>query len=409
VERALGRNNRAEPLIAWWTGASQVGGYTPRMGAPDMFYRCDACSTEYPRHTERWRCSCGRPLELISRPALRRADVLTSERSLWRYAAALPPELADSRVSYSEGLTPLLPAPDLAERLYVKLEFMFPSGSFKDRGTTVLVSEMNRLGRTSLMEDSSGNAGASLAMYAARARIQCEIFAPANTSAGKLVQIGIAGARLRSIPGSREDTAEAALQAADDPSQPFYASHNWHPMFVEGVKTVGFEIWEQLDFTVPDLVVAPAGNGSMILGLYEAFQALRAAGEIDVLPRIVAVQAAACAPLTAAFEAGADDVTPFDKQPTLAEGIASARPIRARQLLAAIRATRGSAVAVPEDSLLSTVRQLAALGFFVEPTSAVVAAVLPILSDRGILATGELTVLLLSGSGLKATERLLEA
>ena len=372
-----------------------------------MFYRCNACGTGYPRDTDRWRCKCGQPLELISRPALRRADILTSERSLWRYAAALPPDLADNRVSYSEGLTPLLPATGLGKNVHVKLEFMFPSGSFKDRGTTVLVSEMHRLGRTSLMEDSSGNAGASLAMYAARAGMQCEIFAPASTSAGKLVQIGIAGARLRSIPGSREDTAEAALQVADDPRQPFYASHNWHPMFVAGVKTVGFEIWEQLDFAAPNVIVAPAGNGSMILGIFEAFQALQSAGENDALPRIVAVQAAACAPLVAAFEAGDDDVAPFDKKPTLAEGIASARPIRARQVLAAIRATGGEAVAIPEERLLPTVRELATSGFFVEPTSAVVAAALPILSDRGILATGEITVLLLSGSGLKATERLL--
>jgi threonine synthase len=259
------------------------------------------------------------------------------------------------------------------------------------------------------MEDSSGNAGASLAMYAARAGMQCEIFAPADTSAGKLVQIGIAGAQLRSIEGSREDTAEAALRAADDPTQPFYASHNWHPMFVEGVKTVGFEIWEQLDFAVPDVVVAPAGNGSMILGIFKAFRSLQVAGEINALPRIVAVQTAACAPLAAAFEAGDDDVAPFDKQPTLAEGIASARPIRARQVLAAIRATGGTVIAVPEEELLPTVRQLATMGFFVEPTSAVVAAALPILTDRGILATGDVTVLLLSGSGLKATDKFLEA
>ena len=375
----------------------------------EKFYECATCATAYPRETERWRCACGQPLELTYRPILRRADVETAEPSLWRYAAALPTDLIKSRVSYSEGLTPLVPASALGENVRVKLEFMFPSGSFKDRGTTVLVSEMRRLGRTSLMEDSSGNAGASLAMYGARAGMSCEIFAPASTSAGKLVQIGIAGARLRRIPGSREDTAEAALKAADDPSQPFYASHNWHPMFVEGVKTVGFEIWEQLGFVAPDVVIAPAGNGSMILGLFEAFRALQDGGEIDRIPRIIAVQAEACAPLTVAFQSGLDDVSPFDKMPTLAEGIASARPIRARQVLAAVRASGGAVVSAPEDQLLPSVKRLATLGFFVEPTSAVVAAVLQVLFDRGILATRESAVLLLSGSGLKATERLLDA
>jgi threonine synthase len=226
------------------------------------FYLCASCATAYPRDTDRWRCACGEPLELITRPTLRKSEIESTELSLWRYAAALPADLVESRVSYSEGMTPLLPAPRLGENLHVKLEFMFPSGSFKDRGTTVLASEMRRLGRAALMEDSSGNAGASLAMYAARAGISCEIFAPASASAGKLVQIGIAGARLRRIPGSREVTAEAALQAADDPSQPFYASHNWHPMFVEGVKTVGFEIWEQLGarFSGPGRHRGPGGQ-----------------------------------------------------------------------------------------------------------------------------------------------------
>lgn len=345
----------------------------------------------------------------MERPPLRRDSIAPTEHSLWRYSAALPPGLAESRVSYDEGWTPLLPAPALGDGMLVKLEFMFPSGSFKDRGTTVLVSEMRRLGRTSLMEDSSGNAGASLSMYAARAGMSCTVFAPSSTSAGKLVQIEIAGSRLRSIPGSREDTAEAALAAADDPTQPFYASHNWHPMFVEGIKTVGFEIWEQLGFRAPDAIVAPAGNGSMILGLYEAFRALQSGDEIDRLPRIIAVQAEACAPLAHAFEVGANDVSPFEKLPTLAEGIASARPIRARQVLAAIRASGGAAIAVPESNLLPSVKQLARLGFFVEPTSAVVAAALPALLRRSILKSGERTVLLLSGSGLKATEKLLSA
>jgi threonine synthase len=376
---------------------------------PESFYQCATCATAYPRDTDRWRCACGQPLELITRPGLRRSDIDASEPSLWRYAAALPPGLTKNRVSYSEGMTPLLTASALGENIHAKLEFMFPSGSFKDRGTTILVSEMRRLGRTSLMEDSSGNAGASLAMYAARAGMSCEIFAPASTSAGKLLQIGIAGAHLRSIPGSREDTAAAALKVADDPSQPFYASHNWHPMFVEGVKTVGFEIWEQLGFRAPDAIVAPAGNGSMILGLFEAFRALQVGGEVDRIPRIIAVQAEACAPLTTAFDSGRDDVAPFDKRPTLAEGIASAQPIRARQVLAAVRASEGAVVAAPEEQLLPSVKRLAELGFFVEPTSAVVAAVLPVLFDRGILATGNAAVLLLSGSGLKATEKLLDA
>ncbi|MFN0071929.1 MAG: threonine synthase [Chloroflexota bacterium] len=335
-----------------------------------------------------------------------RGSIDESSPSLWRYAAALPQELAQHRVSFDEGCTPLLQVPALGDGIHLKLDYLFPSSSFKDRGTTVLISELLRLGRGRLMEDSSGNAGASLATYAARAGLDCEVFVPESTSAGKLVQIRLAGATLRRIPGSREDTADAALVAADDPAQPFYASHNWHPFFIEGVKTVGFEIWEQLGFQVPDVIVAPAGNGSMILGLHRAFLELQRGGAIKTLPKIVAVQAAACAPLAAAFTDGRSDISAFDKQPTLAEGIASSRPIRARQILEALRHTDGTALAVPESALIPAVHHLAGHGFFVEPTSAVVTAALPDLRKRGILAAGATIVLILSGSGLKATERL---
>ena len=228
--------------------------------------------------------------------------------------------------------------PALGDGVHLKLEFMFPSGSFKDRGTTVLVSEMRRLGRTSLMEDSSGNAGASLAMYAADRNVLPDLRAIRHLG-GQARSNRDCRIAAQEYPGHARGHCRGRPRAADDPSQPFYASHNWHPMFVEGVKTVGFEIWEQLGFRAPDVVVAPAGNGSMILGILEAFLALQRAGEINRIPKIIAVQAEACAPLVHAFENGMDDVAPFEKLPTLAEGIASARPIRARQVLAAIRAS----------------------------------------------------------------------
>jgi threonine synthase len=300
----------------------------------------------------------------------------------------------------------MLAATSWGERTSFKLEYLFPTGSFKDRGTTVLVSELARLGLRRVMEDSSGNAGASLATYCARAGIACDVYVPASASAGKLAQVALAGANLIRVPGSREETTAAAHEAASAPGGPFYASHNWHPLFLEGAKTVGYEIWEQLGFRAPANIVLPVGNGSILLGLYRAFSDLRATGEVQALPRLFAIQAAECAPLVQAFHQGLDDVMPIEKGVTIAEGIASSAPIRGRQMLAALRESGGAALAVPEDAIMPELRRLAAAGFFVEPTSAVATAALTDLRSRGSLAPDEETIVILSGSGLKATDKL---
>jgi threonine synthase len=278
-----------------------------------------------------------------------------------------------------------------------------PTGSFKDRGTAVMLNHLLEVGVGPLHEDSSGNAGASIATYAAAAGIRCRIFVPAAAPRAKLVQIAASGADVRPIPGTRQDVTEAALAAV---GESFYASHNWQPFFIEGTKTLAFELWEQLGFRVPDNILVPTGYGSNILGLERGFDELERGGEITARPRLFAVQAANCAAFAAAWSAGADRFVPFAAQPTVADGIATPKPVRIAEVLAALRRSRGGVVAVPEEEIAPALAALGRLGLFVEPTAATVGAALTSLLSDGTITADQTTVAVLTGSGLKAAERI---
>jgi len=340
------------------------------------------------------------PLALTPGSGLGADEIETGVRSLWRYAAALRVDPADA-VTLGEGWTPLLPLAWGGTRALAKAEYLAPSGSFKDRGSSVMLSYLRAHGVDRVLEDSSGNAGASIAAYAAAAGLRCRILVPASASPAKLVQMRVTGAEVVPVAGSRQDVAEAALAQAETM---FYASHNWQPFFLEGTKTLAFELWEQLDFRAPDNVIVPFGYGSNVLGAWIGFDELRRAGRIDRLPRLFAVQAANCAPLHAAFMAGGDALVPTEILPTAAEGIASSRPIRVAESLRALRASGGRTVAVPEAAIGPALGRLARAGHFVEPTSAVAAAALDMLLADGTVEPGQTTVLVLTGSGLKAAE-----
>ncbi|MGC2523591.1 MAG: pyridoxal-phosphate dependent enzyme, partial [Stellaceae bacterium] len=298
---------------------------------PPATYHCPRCARNLAADRPRWRCDCGGPLELATGPGLRKRDIAAGEASLWRYAAVL----ALSRpplVSLGEGWTPLVRRDWEGAPVYFKLESQMPTGSFKDRGTAVMINHLVEVGVGPIHEDSSGNAGASIATYAAAAGIPCRIYVPASAPRAKLVQIAAAGADLRPISGSRQAVTEVALAAADES---FYASHNWHPYFIEGTQTLAFELWEQLGFRIPDNILVPTGYGSNILGLERGFDALERAGEITRRPRLYAVQAANCAAFAAAWATGADEAVPFRAAPTIADGIATVRPVRTAQVLRA--------------------------------------------------------------------------
>ncbi|GAA3870857.1 pyridoxal-phosphate dependent enzyme [Streptomyces sedi] len=358
----------------------------------------DRAGRRYPVDRPRWRGDDGSPLMPEPLPGITRREIDTAVNSQWRYRAALPLPEAEP-VTLGEGRTPLLEREWAGLRVAVKPESTNPTGSFKDRGVSVMVSALRHQGVTRLLEDSSGNGGSSVAAYSAAAGIGATIIAPVTTSASKIVQSRLHGAEVELVPGTRQEVADEAVRRAEGL---FYASHNWHPQFLQGTKLLAYEIWEDLGFTAPSVVLVPAGAGSLVLGCALGFAELRNAGEIDRVPRVLISQPERCAPLARALAAGAEAVEAADWRRTLAEGTAIAQPVRDREVLRAIRDTGGAATSVPEDELLPAVRELAAGGLFVEPTSAQVLPALRRFREAGVVGPEDTVVTVLTGSGLKA-------
>lgn len=354
--------------------------------------------TSYPLAIPRWCSDDGRPLMVTPLPGISRDDIDRGVRSLWRYRAALPVDIA-APISMGEGCTPMVQRPWGELRPYFKLEWFNPTSSFKDRGTTVMLSFMRQLGVNAVLEDSSGNGGASVAAYGAAGGMQVRILAPASTSPTKIAQIRAYGADVQLVAGPREASqAEAIRQSAAT----FYSSHNWQPFFLQGTKSLAYEIWEDFGYAAPDNVIVPVGAGSSLLGCHLGFKELLAAGQITRMPRLFASQPLNCSPLDASFTAGVDTPVARDVRPTIAEGTAIRQPLRLREMIAAIRETAGGTVAVPEPDIVTALKRLAMTGVFAEPTSATAAAALDALERGGAIRPGERTVVVITGTGIKA-------
>jgi len=360
---------------------------------------CKSCGATYPMNDPRWRCDCAGLLEVRFRARFDKEKILRRKQTMWRYREALPVDDDAHVVSFEEGMTPIIPADLGPGTLLLKLEQLFPTGSYKDRGAAVLISKAKEMGVARVVEDSSGNAGCAIAAYAARAGIECEILVPESTSPGKLAQILLYGADLRRIPGSREDTANAALAAAEDT---YYASHSWNPFFFQGTKTFAYEVWEQLGFRAPDALLLPAGNGTLLIGSFLGFRELMESGLIGKMPRHIAVQARNCAPLLAMFRDNLDAVPVIEARETIAEGVAIAAPVRGKEIVDIVRETSGEVLAVSDEEVEKALILLGRKGFYVEPTSALPAAAYlkyPSVRSGSVVAP-------LTGHGLKATEKM---
>jgi threonine synthase len=321
--------------------------------------------------------------------------------TMWRYREAIPIENDQNIISIGEPLTPLAKIEISDKQVMIKMDHLFPTGSFKDRGASVLVSKMRELGITRAVEDSSGNAGAAIAAYCAAAEIECEIFIPAGTPAAKSIQIELYGASVKKIEGSREDTAAAAFAAA---RKLYYASHCWNPFFIHGIKTFAFEVAEQLGWKTPDAVILPAGNGTLILGVFLGFQELHSAGITDGIPKIIAVQAENCAPLYHSWKTSGLDKTVTQVIPTSAEGIAVANPIRAREILECVRKSGGQFLTVSENEIKAALIFTLTKGYFIEPTASVaIAGVKKYLSCKNEVKS---IVSVFTGHGLKSPEKI---
>jgi threonine synthase len=365
-------------------------------------YLDPANGATHPLETPRWRSDAGTPLLITDLPGIGRGDIDRDTRSLWRYAAALPLKVP-SPVTLGEGLTPLVPRRIHGIDTLCKLEWFAPTGSFKDRGASVMISVLRQQGVTRVLEDSSGNGGAAIAGYAAAAGIGAKILVPASTQPAKTIQMRAYGAEVELVPGSRQDCADEAVRQAE---RIFYASHNWQAFFLQGTKLLAYELWEDLGFRAPDNVIIPLGAGSNVLGCDIGFGELLRRGEIERLPRLFGVQPENCAPIHAAFTAGIDTLPLIEVKPTIAEGTAIAKPVRLKEVLAALRRSGGGTVSLSEAEIEASLWNLARCGLYAEPTSAGTAAALAKLVAAGTIRPEERTILLLTGSGLKATQRI---
>ena len=356
----------------------------------------------WPIDTPRWCGDAGEPLLLTALPGIGRDQVDSTTRSLWRYRAAFP-LACEAPITMGEGCTPLLARRLNGAEVLLKCEWFMPTGSFKDRGASVMLSLLRQQGVAAVLEDSSGNGGAAVSAYAAAGGMHATIMAPDSTSPAKTVAMRACGATVELVPGSRQATSDAAVTRS---ASVFYASHAWHPFFLHGTKTLAYELWEDLGFRAPDNVVVPCGGGSNVLGCEIGFAELARAGAIEQMPRIFAAQPANCAPIAAAFLAGADAPVATPIHPTVAEGTAIAAPIRLREVLGTLRGSGGGAVMLSEEEIVAATLELASVGLYVEPTSAQVLAAHRRLLASGAIAPEQTTVLVLTGSGLKATPRI---
>ncbi len=330
--------------------------------------------------------------------------------NLWRYQEVLPVLWKENIVSLGEGFTPLLDVPRLAERagvdrLLVKDEGLNPTGSFKARGMTAAVSKAKELGATALAVPSAGNAGGALAAYAARAGLSACVIMPSDAPLLNKLETVVTGGELHLIDGLINDAGRVVKNSA--------AARGWfilntlaEPYRVEGKKTMGYEVAEQLGWRLPDVILYPAGGGTGLVGMWKAFDEMEQLGWIDAKrPRMIVVQAAGCAPVVRAFEEGADHARLFENARTGASGLRVPIAIADYLMLRAVRESGGTCVAVTDDEMLAATKIIAhAEGLFVAPEGAATYVALQKLLAQGVIRRDETAVLFNTGTGLKYPE-----
>jgi len=371
---------------------------------------CVHCGAIYPPDAVIYTCErCGHLLEVrypLEELRVSREDWQRRPLSVWRYRELLP--VAGEPVTLREGGTPLYPLEQLGKEmglrsLYAKHEGLNPSGSFKDRGMTVGVSMALQLGKRTVACASTGNTSASLAMYAAKAGIPSVVLLPAGKVAlGKVAQALLHGARVIAIRGNFDRALEMVHELCL--SHGLYLLNSINPYRLEGQKTIGFEVLDQLG-SVPDRIVLPVGNAGNISAVYKGLSELRDLGFIDALPRMTGVQAEGSAPVVRAIRDGLPEVIPEPSPETVATAIRIGAPVNAEKALTAIRKTGGTAVSVSDAEILAMQKALASReGIGVEPASAASVAGVRRMAKEGIIDRDERVVCVVTGHLLKDPE-----
>lgn len=373
---------------------------------------CTLCGETY-ESEKLWRLSpcCEKPLYArydLARigESFRPAVLVGREPTLWRYADVLPVRSAEYRHSLGEGMTPMLDAPRLAaelgvRRVWVKDEGQNPTGSFKARGLALAVARAHELGVSEVAIPTAGNAGSATAAYAAAAGMAAHVVAPNDTPKPIVEEIRALGADLELIEGLITDAGRKVAEGA--------AEHGWfdlstlkEPYRVEGKKTMGYELFEQLG-RLPDVIVYPTGGGTGLVGMWKAFQEMEAMGWIGPeRPRMVSVQSTGCAPIVRAWEKGVEFAEPWEHAHTYASGLRVPRAVGDFLIIRAIRESGGAAVAVTDEAMADYVQRMgAATGVFAAPEGGATAAAVPMLHDLGVVNPYDEVLLFCTGSGLK--------
>jgi threonine synthase len=377
---------------------------------------CSFCHREYDARRLQNVCTeCGKPL-LVRYDLKRIAKFLTRQAlyarrsDLWRYREMLPVRREDNIVTLGEGWTPLLPAKTLGASLgvgdlLIKDESLNPTQSFKARGMSVAVSMAKELGAKKLAAPSAGNAAGALAAYCARAGLDAYIFMPRDTPRANVIECEVAGANVTLVDGLITDCGAEVARRKDTEGW-FDLSTLKEPYRVEGKKTLGYELAEQSEWNLPDVIVYPTGGGTGLVGMWKAFDELQHLGWIgDKRPRMISVQAAGCAPIVRAFEAGDRFAAEFENARTVASGLRVPKAIGDFLILDAIRESGGTAITVTDDEMLEGSREMArTTGIFASPEGGACVPALRKLLERGDVKSNEKVVLFNTGSGIKYLE-----
>jgi threonine synthase len=378
---------------------------------------CSACGTEHDAACLQNLCTkCQKPLlakydlKTISRKLTRQKLRARADRSLWRFRELLPLPQNVKPISLGEGGTPLLRADRFGDQLglsdlWIKDESVNPTQSFKARGMSVAVSMAKHLGGTKLAVPSAGNAGGALAAYAARAGLEAYIFMPCDTPRANVIECRQLGAHVTLIDGLITDCGAEIVRRKTQEDW-FEMSTLKEPYRLEGKKTLGYELAEQLGWCLPDVILYPTGGGTGLIGMWKAFEEMEALGWIDAKrPRMYSVQASGCAPIVRAFEAGADHAVEFPNAQTRASGLRVPKAIGDFLMLRILRESGGGAIAIDDDEMIQVTRELGgAEGLFIAPEGAACFAALRSLIDSGKIKLDERVVVFNTGSGIKYLE-----
>jgi len=361
--------------------------------------KCPKCGRSSARILDS-KCSCGSPLETHLHFNFEKKNILKRKYSLWRYVSFFPYVNKKEIVSLGEGWTPLI---KFSDNVYFKLDNLNPTGSFKDRGSTVLISAVHKpLKRAGgyISEDSSGNAGASIAAYAARAGLKAEIYVPESVSGPKLSQIKFYGAEVVKVSGSRCRVAEEAQKSE---KRKFYVGHILHPLFRDGIRSVAYELAEEFGWRLPDLIYLPVSAGTLLLGVIKGFRHLEKSGLIDIFPEIIACQTRQVSPLYHRFK-GLSYTQP-KRITSIADALVSVDPPLLDLMIKNLKEADGNTVIVEEEEIFNAFTKLARKGFFIEPSSAVAYAAYEKQLETKEISKNDKAVIVLTGNGLKSKLR----